>query len=92
MAYKRKTVYFNYELFVHDGTEKALKLSRDNDEENSFFLPKSQIEPQGKLFRNKSTKFKVPDWLAKRHRQLVGDKVFEEEQDRLEKREWEKHD
>lgn len=61
---------------------KTLKCSMKADGEQSFFLPKSQIEPIGKVFQRQFAEFIIPEWLYLSHRQICGDAAYDAEKKR----------
>lgn len=52
-------------------------------DEDEFYLAKSQVTVTPIEGDSTMAEVEVPEWLAKRHRQLVGDEVFEAEKARL---------
>lgn len=74
------------EVLVIEQTEsgKALKCSMREDGGETFFLPKGQIKPIGKVKKGQKAKFSMPEWLYLKHRQMCGDEAFEAEKSRRE--------
>lgn len=72
------------QIYVIDQTPsgKAIKCAMQETGEDSFFLPKSQIQPHGSVRKNQFNAFDVPEWLALQHWQICGREAFEEEKRR----------
>jgi len=57
----------DYDLIYQTETDRAICVRRDDDGED-FWLPKSQIETDGKLHsRGQAISVTIPDWLAEKH-------------------------
>ena len=58
----------DYSLIYTAETEKALGVRQTEDEEDLIWLPKSQIEFDGKEYRRGQViTVTIPDWLAEKH-------------------------
>jgi hypothetical protein len=66
MTYKSNVT--DYDLLYIGQTEKALHVRRSEDDE-AFWLPKSQIEfDDGRDYRRHAVvRVTIPDWVAERH-------------------------
>lgn len=71
-------------VFVIEQTEsgKAIKCSLTQEMENTFYLPKSQIKPIGKVRKAEFHEFDVAEFIFLSHWQLCGREAFEKEKAR----------
>jgi hypothetical protein len=76
-------------VYVIDQSDagRAIKCSMTEDMEDPFFLPKSQIEPTGKVTRKAFHEFDIAEFIYLSHWQLCGRDAFEEEKKRRKARE-----
>lgn len=57
----------DYDLLYIGQTDRALHVRRSEDDE-AFWLPKSQIEFEDKEYRrHEAVQVAIPDWLAEKH-------------------------
>ncbi len=52
------------ELFVHDETNEAWRVSSEGNIQDAVWIPKSQCDDAGEAETGKACEFLIPEWLA----------------------------